>query len=117
VWLKLNRSTAGKLGVDHTNENQTDYQCHTNKVATHDSFPTFRPISVECDALGTPLSFRWEGQTYIVDRIYSRYRVDKDWLKQRIWREHFKLLTASGVFVVIYRDFLSGKWFIQRIYD
>jgi hypothetical protein len=76
-----------------------------------------QPVSVECDTLGTPLSFRWEGQTYVVDRIYSRYRVDKDWLKHRIWREHFKLMTESGIFVVIYRDFLSGKWFIQRIYD
>ncbi len=40
-----------------------------------------------------------------------------DWWRVRIWREYFKLTTGTGLLVVIYRDLLSGAWYLQRLYD
>ena len=49
--------------------------------------------------------------------IAKRWRVDVDWWRVRVWREYFKLATGTGLLVVIYRDLLSGGWYLQRLYD
>jgi hypothetical protein len=76
-----------------------------------------QPIRVRSDALGIPVSLRWEKQWHPTDKVYSRWRVDKRWWQQRIWREYFKLTTTTGMLVVVYRDFVNGKWYLQRLYD
>jgi len=81
-------------------------------------FDTPEPISVESDSLGTPLSFRWEEKTHPVECVYDRWRIHTDWSKPDVvWFEFFKLTTESGRAVVIYHDFISGKWYIERPYD
>ncbi len=74
-------------------------------------------ISVQSDALMTPQSFSWQGQTHQVQKIAKRWRVDQDWWQQRIWREYFKLTTRTGLLVIIYRNLLTGDWYLQRLYD
>ena len=74
-------------------------------------------ILVHNDALMTPLSFTWQGQTHQVQKIAKRWRVDQDWWQQRVWREYFKLTTQSGLLVIIYRDLVTGDWYLQRLYD
>ncbi|MDH3673921.1 MAG: hypothetical protein OES12_00390 [Anaerolineae bacterium] len=74
-------------------------------------------ISVQSDALMTPLTFTWQGQTHRVHKIAKRWRVDQDWWQQRIWREYFKLTTRTGLLVIIYRNLLTGNWYLQRLYD
>ncbi|MCB0209356.1 MAG: hypothetical protein KDJ52_08505 [Anaerolineae bacterium] len=49
--------------------------------------------------------------------VAKRWRVDQDWWRGRIWREYFKLTTKTGLLVIIYRDLLTGEWFLQRLYD
>lgn len=75
------------------------------------------PISVTYDELATPITFVWEGHRHPVASILQRRRVDTDWWEQRVWREYFKLITASGLFVLIYHDVLAGEWRLQRLYD
>jgi hypothetical protein len=76
-----------------------------------------QPITVKSDPLGSPLWFRWQGQRHGVERVCDRWRVDDDWWKGRVWREYFKLATRRGLLVVVYRDFLTNRWFLQRAFD
>lgn len=80
-------------------------------------WPQGEPISVQADEQLTPQSFSWQGQHHPVQQIAKRWRVDQGWWRGRLWREYFKVATGSGLLVVLYRDFLSGEWFLQRVYD
>lgn len=81
------------------------------------TWPEGVPIDVIADALGTPHQWVWEGMTHPVQRILSRWRLDEDWWRQRIWREYFRLYTSTGLLVVIYHDFVQRQWFLQVLYD
>ena len=80
-------------------------------------WPDGELIAVEADSLHTPCAFTWRGRTHPVQSIAKRWRVDVDWWRVRVWRENFKLATGTGLLVVIYRDLLSGDWYLQRLYD
>lgn len=80
-------------------------------------WPRGTPIVVVFDQTYTPQRFIWQGHRHRVQRITKRWRVDQDWWRRRIWREYFKLSTATGLLVVIYRDLLSDRWYLQRLYD
>ena len=75
------------------------------------------PITVWSDTLATPQRFNWQRQTHQVAAITKRWRIDQAWWQQRVWREYFKLSTQSGLLVIIYRDLLTGQWYLQRLYD
>ncbi|MEA3459622.1 MAG: hypothetical protein U9R11_02940, partial [Chloroflexota bacterium] len=64
-----------------------------------------------------PRSFEWRGRTHPVKEMCRRWRVDEGWWRSRIWREYFKLVTATGLLVVIYRDKLTDRWYLSRLYD
>lgn len=64
-----------------------------------------------------PVGFAWQGQNHQVVEITRAWRVDIDWWRGRVWRAYFKLSTDTGLLVVIYRDLLSGAWYLQRLYD
>ena len=80
-------------------------------------WPRGTPIVVVFDQTYTPQRFIWQGRRHRVQQITKRWRVDQDWWQRRIWREYFKLSTATGLLVVIYRDLLTGQWYLQRLYD
>lgn len=80
-------------------------------------WPQGEPIAVQSDELLTPQAFTWHGQNHPVRQVAKRWRVDLDWWQTRIWREYFKLTTQTGLLVVIYLDIVSGKWYLQRLYD
>lgn len=80
-------------------------------------WPQGEPITVQSDPLATPLVFIWQGQVHQVQGVARRWRVDQGWWRWRIWREYFKLITQTGLLVIIYRDLLSGTWYLQRLYD
>ncbi len=80
-------------------------------------WPQGEPITVQNDALLTPQHFTWQGQSHPVQQVAKRWRVDLDWWQQRVWREYFKLTTQTGLLVIIYRDLLTGAWYLQRLYD
>jgi hypothetical protein len=80
-------------------------------------WPQGEPIQVSSDAQYTPQSLTWRGQTHTVQEIAKRWRVDEGWWRSRVWREYFKLTTHSGLLVVIYYDWLTRDWYLQRLYD
>ena len=80
-------------------------------------WPAGAPIEVQHNNLLEPQYFEWQGQKYQVQSIAKRWRIDQDWWQQRIWREYFKLTTREGLLVIIYRDLLTGQWYLQRLYD
>ena len=47
----------------------------------------------------------------------NRWRVDGEWWRGRIWRDYFRLTTATGLRVVIYHDLLTDEWCLQRLLD
>lgn len=80
-------------------------------------WPRGQVVSVQQDSLATPQNFSWQGKTHRVQAVAKRWRVDHGWWRGRIWREYFKLTTDSGLLVIIYRDLLTGQWYLQRLYD
>ena len=80
-------------------------------------WPKGSPITVVFDGMYAPQRFTWQGRTHQVKQITKRWRVDQDLWQHRVWREYFKLLTSSGLLVIIYRDLLTGQWYLQRLYD
>ena len=74
-------------------------------------------IAVQHDAWLVPQAFTWQGQTHRVQQLSKRWRIDQGWWEQRIWREYFKVTTQTGLLVIIYRDLLTGEWYLQRLYD
>jgi hypothetical protein len=74
-------------------------------------------IHVVSNGLGEPKRFEWQRGTHHVNAIARQWRVDLDWWRIRVWRDYFKLVTNSGLLVVIYRDLLSDQWYLQRLYD
>jgi hypothetical protein len=75
------------------------------------------PIVVVSDATRTPRGFTWRGRTHRVQGIAKRWRVDVEWWRRRVWREYFKLTTQTGLLVILYQDLLTGRWYLQRLYD
>jgi len=97
-----------------------------------------QPIEVEANLDGEPLRLRWNGTSHVVEAIAERWRIDDKWWMSdasvtlgedashfstnksgngHVWREYFRLMTRSGLLVIIYHDFRSGDWWLQSIYD
>ncbi len=76
------------------------------------------PVAVETRGQGTlPVAFAWRGERHPVAGIISRWRVDTGWWEARIWRDYFRLHTASGLLVVLVHDLLADRWALERLYD
>ena len=80
-------------------------------------WPDGLPITVESDDLNSPLSFKWRRRTHRVQHIANYWRIDTHWWEERVWREYFKVTTDTGLLVLIFRNLLTGDWYIQRLYD
>ena len=80
-------------------------------------WPGGTAISVQHNDLLEPQVFTWQGQTFRVQAIAKRWRLDQEWWQQRVWREYFKLTTTDGLLVVVYYDLSCGNWYLQRIFD
>ena len=80
-------------------------------------WPEGEPILVQSDVAYTPQVFMWHGHSHRVQAIAKRWRVDVDWWRGRVWREYFKLTAHTGLLVIVYRDLLTGQWYLQRLYD
>lgn len=80
-------------------------------------WPEGELINVTSDALALPQTFLWQGQLHPVQQIAKQWREDQGWWKRRVWREYFKVATATGLLVIIYHDLLTESWYLQRLYD
>lgn len=75
------------------------------------------PIQVQPDLWDAPVWFIWEEETHTVWRVVQRWRVDEEWWQARIWREYFRLITHSGLLVVVFQNLTTRQWYLERLYD
>jgi hypothetical protein len=72
---------------------------------------------VYLDEHGFPVRIQWEGQLHPIDRIAYSWRVDDEWWKKRVFRDHYKVTTTTGYLLIITHDLASDTWAITRLYD
>jgi len=80
-------------------------------------WPEGEPIRVAVDRRGAPRRLTWRGRAHPVLGVAKRWRVDMGWWRWRVWREYFKVITRTGLLVVVYQDLATGRWYLQRLYD
>lgn len=74
-------------------------------------------VRVRMDSTHAPVAFQWAGRWHTVVCQANRWRVDVSWWGQHAQREYFKLVTDSGLLVVVYHDLHTHDWWLQRLYD
>jgi hypothetical protein len=66
---------------------------------------------------GKPLRFIWHKRQHPVRHIANAWYVDDRWWADHIQRDYYKLLTTTGLLVVVYHDLIGASWYLQRLYD
>jgi hypothetical protein len=66
---------------------------------------------------GLPVRFVWNGRAHPVQHVANQWRLDVGWWRFRLWRDYYKVVTATGLLVIIYHDLTSDQWGLQRVYD
>ena len=81
-------------------------------------WPEGQAIEV-CDCEEIPGGFRWSGASHRVLEVCNRWRVHTRWWEpnETIWREYWKVATDGGLLCLIFHDFLTDRWYLQRVYD
>lgn len=74
-------------------------------------------IDVQADIDGLPLKFKWKGAYHHVEQVTIGWSIDTDWWVKRRWRELFKVITDTGLLVVVYHDLVSDSWYLHRLFD
>ena len=64
-----------------------------------------------------PISFLHKGRKESVEEICEQWRVSREWWKSAVDREYFRVRTVRGIICEMYRDLLTGAWYLQRICD
>jgi len=80
-------------------------------------WPEGDPIEVVAGDGGRPLHFTWREEEHQVEEITRNWRVDTGWWAQHTWRAYFKLVTDTGLLMIIYEDLANGGWYVERMYD
>lgn len=75
---------------------------------------TPRPIQVRTGAGGRPLSLRLQRSTRRVEQILEVWQIDDEWWRDRISRRYATLVLEDGLMVTVYRDLLTGRWYLQE---
>ncbi len=69
-----------------------------------------RPINVEADASGTPLTV----ERRAVETVIETWCIEDEWWRpQPVSRAYWRLLLEDGRTVDVYRDVLRGRWYRQ----
>ena len=76
-----------------------------------------QPIEATIGDEGEPLAFEWRGQVHRVLHLSNRWRIHLEWWRVELWREYFQVEVQGRLTCVIYRDLLTERWYLERIYD
>jgi hypothetical protein len=76
-----------------------------------------QPVEVELDDAGQPGHVR--GSPFAGPaRVVSRWIIEVDWwTSEPISREYWLMILRERLMCEIYRDRLSGAWYVERVYD
>jgi hypothetical protein len=66
-----------------------------------------------------PAGFVWQGVCHPILEVCNRWQVHTRWWEpgETLWREYWKVATRTDLLCLLYRDRLSGGWFLARLYD
>lgn len=81
-------------------------------------FVPAKKVRVRTDPAGEVAALYWRGH-WERARACNRWRLEDDWWRPggEVVREYRKLLTDSSLVCVVYRDEVTGEWYIERIMD
>jgi len=75
---------------------------------------TPEPLKVEEDASGLPVAVKIK-RRQAVATIEDKWRIDDEWWRAApISRLYYNVLLASGQRLVLYKDLVSGGWYMQE---
>ena len=74
-------------------------------------------IKVLVNQEGDPAVLFWRGRRDLVLDVGNHWRVEEDWWRKEIARDYYQIETRGGLLCVIYRDLVSGEWYMERVYD
>ena len=72
-------------------------------------------IEVDVDALGRPVTLRWDGTVERVE-VCNQWRIEEAWWRRPLVRDYYKL-AGRRVLALVYRDGVDGTWRLERLYD
>jgi protein ImuB len=73
-----------------------------------------RPIDVEADADGRPVSVTLGGRCLRVVAVQDTWRLDDEWWRERpVSRVYWRLAVEDGQVVTVYHDLGARRWFRQ----
>jgi hypothetical protein len=81
-------------------------------------WPDGEPVEVWGEA-GMLTDFTWQGEAHRVLQVCNRWWIHTCWWEpgEAVWREYLKVATDTGLLCLLYRNLLSGDWFLARLYD
>ena len=74
-------------------------------------------LKVTANFEGTPVTIARDGKTERVSRIYQQWQATEQLFDQDIPKNYFRIRTSRGATYDIYRDTISGTWYLGRVYD
>jgi len=72
-------------------------------------------IEVERDPAGRIVAIRWNGRREPVEAC-NRWRIEEAWWREPIARDYVKVVGPRWL-ALIYLDRMTGRWYLERIYD
>jgi len=72
-------------------------------------------VGVHASDTGVPLRVKVD-DCYEPVNIIEQWRVDERWWHTPVDRSYVKVMGESWI-VLIYRDHITGDWFLERIFD
>jgi hypothetical protein len=74
-------------------------------------------LEVKEDVQHKPTAFLYKERKERVRETLKRWRVVQGWWRSPVEREYFQVRTESGTVCDLYRNLLTGVWYLQRVYD
>jgi hypothetical protein len=74
-------------------------------------------LEVKEDIQHRPIAFLYKGGKEGIEELCEQWRVSREWWQSADDREYFRVRTVKGIVCEMYRDLLTGAWYLQRIYD
>jgi hypothetical protein len=94
------------------------YKWH--KVAGSQNTAIFRsahqPITPLLDQDGVFSGFHWQGRRHTIAHV-TAWREDTAWWEAQAQRDRYKVLTESGLLLLITHDALRDRWVVNHVFD
>ncbi len=75
------------------------------------------PVQEVMSEQGVPIRFTWQGHVHPVQKIANVWQIDDSWWQQRVWQDRFKVITTTGLLLILAHDLLTDEWRLIRVYD